>query len=93
METVTCDPGTVARCELDTHADTCVAGPNFQLDEYTGDHCDVTPYSTEYQPLKNVPIVNASTAFTDPKTGRGAVFGASGDARALAPDATRAGLD
>ena len=69
METVTCDPGTVARCELDTHADTCVAGPNFQLDEYTGDHCDVTPYSNEYQPLKNVPIVNASTAFTDPKTG------------------------
>ena len=69
METATSDPGTVARCELDTHADTCVAGPNFQLDEYTGEHCDVTPYSSDYEPLKNIPIVNASTAFTDPTTG------------------------
>ena len=59
----------MARCELDTHADTCVAGPNFQLDEYTGDFCDVTPYSTDYQPLTNIPIVNASTAFTDATTG------------------------
>jgi hypothetical protein len=45
LETVTSDPGMVARCKLNTHADTCVAGPNFQLDEYTGDHCNVTPYS------------------------------------------------
>ena len=61
--------GTIARCELDSHADTCVAGPNFHVDEYTGEHCDVTPYSTDYQPLKDIPIVNASTAFTDPHTG------------------------
>ena len=38
-------PGTTARCELDSHADTCVVGPNFQLDEYTGKYCDVTPYT------------------------------------------------
>ena len=63
------EPGTVARCELDSHADTCVAGPNFQLDEYTGDFCDVTPYSADYQPLTNIPVVNASTAFTDETTG------------------------
>jgi hypothetical protein len=62
-------PGNTARCELDTHADTCVAGPNFGLDEYTGDFCDVTPYSTDYQPLTNIPIVNASTAFTNATTG------------------------
>ena len=61
--------GTVARCELDSHADTCIAGPNFHVDEFTGEHCDVTPYSTDYQPLKNIPIVNASMAFTDPSTG------------------------
>jgi hypothetical protein len=67
-------PGTVARCELDTHADTCVAGPNFQLNEYTGDFCDVTPYSTDYQPLTNIPIVNASTAFTDDTTGETVIF-------------------
>lgn len=64
------DPGTIARCELDSHADTCVAGPNFQLDEYTGDFCDVTPYSADYQPLTNIPVVNASTAFTDETTGK-----------------------
>jgi hypothetical protein len=67
-------PGTVARCELDTHADTCVAGPNFHLDEYTGDSCDVTPYSTDYQPLTNIPIVNASTSFTDANTGETVIF-------------------
>jgi hypothetical protein len=61
--------GTKARCELDSHADTCVAGPNFQVDEYTGEHCNVMPYSSDYQPLKDIPIVNVSTAFTDPSTG------------------------
>ena len=61
--------GTVARCELDSHADTCVAGPNFQVDEYTGEHCDVSPYSNDYKPIKDIPIVNASTSFTDPNTG------------------------
>ena len=61
--------GTVAHCELDSHANTCVAGPNFQIDEYTGEHCNVTPYSTDYQPLKDIPIVNASTAYTDPDSG------------------------
>ena len=52
------DPGTIARCELDSHVDRCVAGPNFQLDEYTGDFCDVTPYLADNQPLTNIPVVN-----------------------------------
>ena len=69
VETATSDPGTAARCELDSPADTCVAGPNFQVDEYIGDHCDVTPYSSDYEPLKDISIVNASTAFTNPTTG------------------------
>ena len=55
----------MANCELDTHADTCVAGPNFRIDEFTGEYCDVTPFSNEYKPMTNVPIVNASTAFTN----------------------------
>ena len=62
-------PGTIARCEMDSHADTCVAGPNFRVDEYTGENCDVTPYSSEYKPMKNVQIVNASTAYTNESTG------------------------
>ena len=69
LDAVYSDPGAVARCELDSHADTCVAGPNFQLDEYTGEHCDVTPYSSDYQPLTNIPVVNASTAYTQKETG------------------------
>lgn len=44
---------------------TCVAGPKLSVDKYTGEHCDVTPYSSEYTPLKDIPIVNASTAYTD----------------------------
>ena len=63
------NPGFVANCEMDTHADTCVAGPNFRIDELTGEHCDVAPYSSDYEPIKDVPIVNASTAFTDEETG------------------------
>ena len=63
------EAGFVARCEMDSHADTCVAGPNFVVDEYTGENCDVVPYSNDYQPIKGVPIVNASTAYTHPETG------------------------
>ena len=63
------EPGFVANCELDSHADTCVAGPNFRIDELTGEHCDVAPYSSDYKPIKDVPIVNASTAYTDNETG------------------------
>ena len=37
------EEGTVARCEMDSHADTCVAGPNFMVLEFTGEQCDVTP--------------------------------------------------
>jgi len=26
-------PGTMAKCKMDSHADTCVAGPNFRIIE------------------------------------------------------------
>ena len=42
-------PRTIARCELNTHADTCVAEPDCQLDNYTGEFCDATPYSADYK--------------------------------------------
>ena len=54
---------------MDTHADTCVAGSNFRIDKLTGVHCDVAPYSGDCKPIKDVPIVNASTAYTSEKTG------------------------
>ncbi len=55
----------MANRELDTHTDMCVAGPNFWIDEFTGEYCDVTPFSHKCQPMTNVLIVNASIAFTD----------------------------
>ena len=68
------DEGTVARCEMDTHADTCVAGPNFTVLEFTGEQCDVTPYTNDYQPITNVSVVNAATAYTDELTGETVVL-------------------
>ena len=35
---------TYAKCELDSHADTTVAGSNCVILHYTGKECDVTPY-------------------------------------------------
>ncbi len=68
MDEFTTDEGNVARCELDSHADTCVAGPNFVILDHTGQQCDVTPYTNDYQPIINVSVVNAATAFTDEST-------------------------
>jgi hypothetical protein len=36
---------------------------------FTGEQCDVTPYTNDYQPITNVQVVNAVTAFTDESTG------------------------
>ena len=65
----TTEEGKIARCEMDSHADTCVAGPNFMVLSFTGEQCDVTPYTNDYQPITNVQVVNAVTAFTDESTG------------------------
>jgi hypothetical protein len=63
MDEYATDKGSVARCELDSHANNCVAGRNFLILEYTGEQCDVTPYTNDYQPIINVSVVNAATAF------------------------------
>ena len=51
------------RLELDSHADTCVAGAMWKVMEYTGVVCNVYPYSDSYKPLKQVPVVEAITAY------------------------------
>ena len=58
------------KCELDSHADTIVAGSNCILINYTGQVCDVSPYSDEYAPVSDVPIVKAATAWQSPHTGQ-----------------------
>jgi len=61
----------IARCELDSHADTCALGQNFLPLAFTGRVCDVSPYNaTAYQPERDVPIVSAATAFTCQRTGQ-----------------------
>jgi hypothetical protein len=63
------EAGDIARCEMDLHADTCVTGPNFKILEFTGEQCDVTPYTNDYEPIMNVQVVHAAMAFTDESTG------------------------
>ena len=58
------------KCELDSHADTIVAGSNCIVLNYTGQVCDVSPYSDEYAPVSDVPIVKAATAWQSPHTGQ-----------------------
>ena len=50
--------------ELDSHADTVVAGRNTLVLSYTDRVCEVSPYLDEYEPMKNVPIVSAATGCT-----------------------------
>ena len=64
------DSPIVGQIELDTHADTCVLGRNFVILHYTGRVCDVSPYSSEYASVPDVPIVSGATAaWTDRTTG------------------------
>ena len=58
------------RTELDSHADTCVAGPNFRFLSGTGETVSVSPFSTELTSLSDVPIGTCATVFDDPNTGQ-----------------------
>ena len=55
---------------MDSNADTCCAGAGFIVLSMTRRMADVFPYdSNNYQPIHNVPIVTAATAYDDPNTG------------------------
>ena len=59
-----------AKCELDSHADTCALGCNFVPLYFTGRACDVIPYSAgAYEPERDIPIVCGATAFTCQQSG------------------------
>ena len=51
---------TFGRIELNSHADTIVAGSNCVILQYTGKECDVSPYRDDYESVSNVPIVHAA---------------------------------
>ena len=62
--------GIYGHIELDSHADTTVAGSNCVLLAYTGRECDVTPYDSSYEPARGIPIVHAATAWQSQHTGQ-----------------------
>ena len=57
------------RSELDSHADTCVAGSNTVPLWYTDHKVSVSPFIGEYQPLEDIPVASVATAWDDPKDG------------------------
>ena len=58
------------KLDMDSHADTNVAGANCCILSYTGKECDVSPYREDYEAIQNVPIVTAATAWQSPHTGQ-----------------------
>jgi ribosomal protein L19E len=64
--------GAEGRSELDTHADTCVAGSNTVVLDLTGNKTvSVAPFcESEFDPMKDVPIATVATAYDCPMTGR-----------------------
>ena len=55
--------------ELDAHADMTVLGSNCVILSYMGKECEVSPYSSEYQAVWNVPVVTGATVWTNPTDG------------------------
>ena len=56
---------TSGRIELDSHANTIVLGSNCVILHHTGKVCEVSPYSDDYEAIKNVPVVCGATLWTD----------------------------
>ena len=59
----------VTNAELDSHADTVVAGSTCRILELTDKLCDVYPYSNNYEPIQNVPVAKVATAYDHQATG------------------------
>ena len=56
--------------ELYSHTDTIICSPNCIVMHFTVKECDVTPYTDAYDNIKAVPIVQSSTAYDNPETGK-----------------------
>ena len=55
--------------ELDSHADTTCLGSTFVPKYFTGEECDVSPYLSEYKPMKGIRAASACTAYDNEDTG------------------------
>jgi hypothetical protein len=56
-------------CNLDSHADSCVARANFVVVEYTSKTVDVFGYFKELHSIEGIPIATVGTVWTQPTTG------------------------
>lgn len=61
--------GHVSTTEIDNHADTHCFGKNFVPIYFTGQVCEVSPFTDTFAPIKNVQICTACTAYDDLETG------------------------
>ena len=59
----------VKYAELDSHADTTCLGSTSVPIYFTGEECDVSPYLSEYEPMKGIKIASAVTAYDNEDTG------------------------
>jgi hypothetical protein len=59
----------LSRTSLDSHADTCCAGPNCKVLELTGEKVNVFPFSEKLSVVKDVPIATVVTIWENPRTG------------------------
>ena len=56
--------------DMDTCEDTCSAGVNWKLVTLSNYVCDFSPFLESYKPVKDIPVVRASTVCMDPNTSR-----------------------
>ena len=68
------NPGHRGSNKIDNHADTICAGPNWRFLELSGEYCNFSPFSAEYQPKTNVPIAKCATTYTCPSNGHSVVL-------------------
>jgi hypothetical protein len=61
---------TIGRNKMDTHAETCCAGANWRLLDFTSEVCKVTPFLDSYEPGKEVMVTRCGTVWTSPNTRR-----------------------
>ena len=59
-----------SRNELDSHADTCVAGSNTLRVSDDDRVVNVHPYTDEYTPVTNIPVATVATLWIHPETGK-----------------------
>ena len=55
--------------QMDSHTDTIVRGSNYIIMHFAGKECVVSLYTDTNKAIKSVPIVQAATAYDNPKTG------------------------